>query len=179
MEGHLQSLRMSSQHCVAAFVGGAPARGRSAKRTQTEHFVLRMYCTKWYIFPMRRVFQTSTFTRWMRKAGLTDDALCDAVSEMVQGLVDADLGGHVVKKRIALPGQGKRGGARTIVATKMAGRWFFLYGFGKNERANIDKDELKVFQEVAKELLGFDHRQLATALAAGEIVEVCDGNDEA
>ena len=97
---------------------------------------------------MRRVFQTSTFTRWMRKAGLTDDALCDAVSEMVQGLVDADLGGHVVKKRIALPGQGKRGGARTIVATKMAGRWFFLYGFGKNERANIDKDELKVFQEV-------------------------------
>ena len=57
-----------------------------------------MYCTKWYIFPMKRVFQTSTFTRWMRKAGLTDDALCDAVSEMVQGLVDADLGGHVVKK---------------------------------------------------------------------------------
>ena len=83
---------------------------------------------------MRRVFRTRTFTRWMRKAGLTDDALCDAVSEMAQGLVDADLGGHVVKKRVALPGQGKRGGARTIVATKMADRWFFLYGFGKNER---------------------------------------------
>lgn len=48
----------------------------------------------------------------MRKAELTDDALCDAVSEMAQGLVDADLGGHVVKKRVALPGQGKRGGAR-------------------------------------------------------------------
>lgn len=61
----------------------------------------------------------------------------------------------------------------------MADRWFFLYGFGKNERANIDKDELKVFQEVAKELLGFDDRQLAPALSAGEIVEVCDGNDKA
>ena len=65
------------------------------------------------------------------------------------------------------------------MATKMTDRWFFLYGFGKNERANIDKDELKVFQEVAKELLGFDDRQLATALIAGEIVEACNGNDEA
>ena len=73
----------------------------------------------------------------------------------------------MVKKRIALPGQGKRGGARTIVANKLAERWFFLYGFGKNERANIDQDELKVFREMAKELLGFDDRQLATALMAG------------
>jgi hypothetical protein len=128
---------------------------------------------------MRRVFRTRTFTRWMRKVGLTDDALCEAVSEMAQGLVDADLGGQVVKKRVALPGQGKRGGARTIVATRMSDRWFFLYGFGKNERANIDKDELKVFQEVAKELLGFSERQMSTALSAGEIVEVCDGNDQA
>ena len=128
---------------------------------------------------MRRVFRTRTFTRWMRKVGLTDNALCEAVSEMAQGLVDAGLGGYVVKKRVALPGQGKRGGARTIVATKMADRWFFLYGFGKNERANIDKDELKVFQEVAKDLLEFDDRQLTTALAAGEIVEVRNDNDEA
>lgn len=128
---------------------------------------------------MKRVFRTRTFTRWMRKAELTDDALCEAVCEMAQGLVDADLGGHVVKKRVALPGQGKRGGARTIVATKLADRWFFLYGFGKNERANIDKDELKVFQELARELLGFDDRQLAAALTAGEIMEVCNDNDEA
>ena len=52
---------------------------------------------------MRRVFRTRTFTRWMRKAGLTDDALCEAVSEMAQGLIDADLGGHVVKKRMPYP----------------------------------------------------------------------------
>lgn len=128
---------------------------------------------------MRRVFKTRTFTRSMKKAGLTDVALCAAVEEMSQGLVDADLGGDVVKKRVALPGQGKRGGARTIVATKMVGRWFFLYGFSKNERSNIDKDELRVLQEVAKELLGFDDRQLTIALAAGEIVEICDGDDKA
>ncbi len=128
---------------------------------------------------MRRVFRTRSFTRWMTKIGLTDAALSEAVAEMGQGLIDADLGGHVVKKRVALPGQGKRGGARTIVATRLGERWFFLYGFGKNERANIDQDELKALREMARELLGFDDRQLATALRAGEIVEVCHGNDEA
>ena len=127
---------------------------------------------------MRRVFRTKTFTRWMRKTGLTDQALCTAVSEMSEGLIDADLGGSVLKKRISLPGQGKRGGARTLVATKMADRWFYLYGFSKNERVNISQDELRVLQEVAKDLLGFDERQLATALSSGEIVEICDGNDQ-
>ena len=114
----------------------------------------------------------------MRKTGLTDQALCTAVSEMSEGLIDADLGGSVLKKRISLPGQGKRGGARTLVATKMADRWFYLYGFSKNERVNISQDELRVLQEVAKDLLGFDERQLATALSSGEIVEICDGNDQ-
>ena len=121
---------------------------------------------------MTRIFRTRTFTRSMRKSGLTDKALSDAVDEMAQGLVDADLGGHVVKKRVALPGKGKSGGARTIVATKLADRWFFLFGFSKNERANIDKDELKALQEVAQELLGFNDQQLEAALAAGELVEV-------
>jgi hypothetical protein len=128
---------------------------------------------------MRRVFLTRTFTRWMRKTGLPADSLCHAVSEMSQGLIDADLGGNVVKKRIGLSGQGKRGGARMIVATKMADHWFFLYGFGKNERANIDKDELKVLQEVAKELLELNGRQLAAAMSKGEMMEVCNDNDKA
>lgn len=128
---------------------------------------------------MKRVFRTWTFTRWMHRARLSDAALHEAVSEMEQGLIDADLGEHVVKKRVRLPGRGKRGGARTIVATKLESRWFFLYGFGKNERANIDKDELKLFQEVAKELLEFDDRQISVALSAGEITEVCHGNENA
>jgi len=98
---------------------------------------------------------------------------------MAQGLIDADLGGNVVKKRIGLSGQGKRGGARTIVATKIADHWFFLYGFGKNERANIDKDELKVLQEVAKELLELNDRQLAAAMSRGEMMEACNDNDKA
>lgn len=139
---------------------------------------MKNYRTKCYDLSTKRVFRTRLFTHWMRKARLTDHALCAAVSEMAQGLIDADLGGHIIKKRVALPGKGKRGGARTIVATNMSERRFFLYGFGKNERSNIDKDELKMLQEVAKEFLNFDDRQLATALGAGEIVEMCHGNDQ-
>ena len=126
-----------------------------------------------------RVFRTKTFTRWMDKAGLIDGDLSRAVEEMVRGLIDADLGGYVFKKRVALAGRGKRGGARTIVATKLAGRWFFLFGFGKSERANIDKDELKFFQEVAKDLLESSDRQLLAAISMNEITEVFDDNSEA
>lgn len=115
----------------------------------------------------------------MRKSGLSDDALSEAVSEMVHGLVDADLGGHLVKKRIALPGKGKRGGARTIFATKMSDRWFFLYGFNKNGRANIDMDELKALQELASELLSFNDQKLVLVLISGELEEVSHGNNEA
>jgi hypothetical protein len=71
---------------------------------------------------MRRIFKTRHFSRWMRKTELFDEALCTAVSEMNEGLIDADLGGDVVKKRVALPGRGKSGGARTIVATNKDNR---------------------------------------------------------
>jgi hypothetical protein len=59
----------------------------------------------------------------------------EAVAEMVQGLVDADLGGGIVKKRVALPGRGKRSGARTLVVTNKGKRWFFVFGCEKNDRA--------------------------------------------
>lgn len=90
---------------------------------------------------MNRIFKTRHFQRWMRKTELTDQVLCTAVAEMVQGLIDADLGGGVVKKRVGLAGRGKRGGARTLVATNKGSRWFFVFGFEKNDRANIDDDE--------------------------------------
>ncbi|MHB1618513.1 MAG: type II toxin-antitoxin system RelE/ParE family toxin [Sulfuricella sp.] len=76
---------------------------------------------------MKRVFKTRHFCRWMRKTELTDNALCAAVAEMAQGLVDVDLGGGVVKKRVGLAGRGKRGGARTLVATNKGSRWFFVF----------------------------------------------------
>ena len=113
----------------------------------------------------------------MRKTELTDCALCRAVAEMAQGLIDADLGGGVVKKRVGLAGQGKRGGARTLVATNKGSRWFFVYGFEKNDRANITNDELEALKEIAEELLARTGLQLDAAAQDGSLQEICHDND--
>lgn len=122
---------------------------------------------------MNRVFKTRYFSRWMRKTELTDSALCGAVVEMAQGLIDADLGGGVVKKRVGLAGRGKRGGARTLVATNKGKRWFFVYGFEKNDRANITDDELGALRDIAHDLLDRSRSQLDEAVEDGAIQEIC------
>ena len=108
----------------------------------------------------------------MKRTGISNTDLCVAVSEIRHGLIDADLGGHVLKKRIAKRGRGKSAGARTIVATDGAGRWFFVFGFNKNERSNISAEESRALRELAKELLDFSDNQLLAATLAGVIDEV-------
>src|SRR4030067_1478551 len=92
---------------------------------------------------------------------------------MMQGLIDADLGGGVVKKRVGLAGRGKRGGARTLVATNKGNRWFFIYGFEKNDRANITDDELEALKEIAEQLLARTGKQLDEAVQDGSLQEIC------
>jgi hypothetical protein len=122
---------------------------------------------------MNRVFKTRHFIRWMRKTELSDSALCAAAIEMSQGLIDADLGGGIVKKRVGLAGRGKRGGARTLVATNKGSKWFFVYGFEKNDRANITDEELEALQEIAHELLARTNDQLGKAIEDGSLQEIC------
>lgn len=122
---------------------------------------------------MKRVFKTRHFSRWMRKTELTDDALCAAVNEMVQGLIDADLGGGVIKKRIGLAGRGKSGGARTLIATNKGKRWFFVFGFEKSDRANIAPNELEALQSLAYELLARTGAQLDIAVNDQTLEEIC------
>lgn len=122
---------------------------------------------------MRRVFKTRHFSRWMRKSELTDQALCAAVGEMVAGLIDAELGGDVLKKRVGLPGRGKRGGVRTLVATRKGNRWFFVFGFEKSERANTTPTELDALQTLAGSLLALTAAQLDTAVEDGTLQEIC------
>lgn len=105
----------------------------------------------------------------MRKSQVTNADILYATQEMVQGLIDANLGGHLVKKRVALRGRGKSAGARTIVATKFEQRWIFLFGFEKNQRSNIDASELKVLQELAASLLSLDQTAVAVAISAGQL----------
>ena len=121
-----------------------------------------------------QAFKIKAFARWARGEGLGDDALASAVVEMEQGLIDARLGGQVVKKRVALPGRGKRGSTRTLVAFKQGDKAFFIYGFAKNERANVSDKELRALKLLAKELLHYPPASLDKAMKAGELIEVND-----
>ena len=105
----------------------------------------------------------------MRKSRVSNADIVGAAQEMVLGLIDANLGGYLVKKRVALRGRGKSAGARTIVATKFEQRWIFLFGFEKNERSNIDASELRVLQELASSLLDLDQQAIAGAINAGQL----------
>ena len=109
----------------------------------------------------------------MRGTELTERALCKAAIEMESGLIDADLGGCVVKKRVALPGRGKRGGVRTLVATNRGDRWFFLYGFAKSDRENITAPELDELKSVAADLLARLPHELGALILSGALTEIC------
>ena len=120
-----------------------------------------------------KIYKTRWFHKWASGEGLTDPVLQMAVREMELGLADA-LGGYVFKKRIGIPGRGKRGGARTLIAFRQGEKAFFMYGYPKNERANIDSDELKALRFLAKELLGYSPQGLVKAIRAGELIEVTE-----
>ncbi len=118
-----------------------------------------------------RIYKTKWFDRWAARQGIGADELRQAIVELEQGLGDA-LGGYVYKKRLALPGRGKRGGARTLIAFRKGSAAFFIYGYPKNERSNIGNDELSALRLLAKELLGYSTHGLAMAVEAGELIEI-------
>ena len=122
-----------------------------------------------------RIFKNHAVVRFARKAGIADAALCEAIWDAERGLIAADLGGGVIKQRIARPGQGKSGGFRMLIAFRAGVRAFFVHGFAKNERENIEKEELAALKKLASELLAYDERTIARAVASGALIEVmCD-----
>jgi hypothetical protein len=125
---------------------------------------------------MIRIFKSKLFARWAEKEGLSDTSLAAAIAEIEQGLIDADLGGHVIKKRVAIEGHGKSTGYRSLLAYKTKTKAFFIYGFAKNHRANVKPDELKVLKRMAKELLSYSNEEIKSALQQGVLIEV--KNDE-
>ena len=122
-----------------------------------------------------RVFKNKSFARFSRKARITDTVLCGAVDAASRGLIDADLGGGVIKQRIARQGEGKSGGFRTIILFRVRERAFFVHGFAKNERDNIRDDELAAFRMLAALMIAYDDDALAKAIENGTLTEVmCD-----
>lgn len=119
-----------------------------------------------------RIFKNKAFARFARKAGLTDTALCQTIKDADRGLIDADLGGGVIKQRVARPGGGKSGGFRAIILFKVGTRAFFVHGFAKNEQDNIRDDELVAFKMLAREMMAYDDKAIAKATANGTLTQV-------
>jgi hypothetical protein len=118
------------------------------------------------------VYATKEFARFARREEIADGTLCDAAERAQMGLIDADLGGGVIKQRIARPGQGKRGGYRTLMAFRAGRRTIFVHGFAKNERENIDPDELGYWQKIAKAYLNASDAALVKLIERQELKQV-------
>ena len=123
-----------------------------------------------------RTFKTKPFARFAKREGIADAALCEAVRRAGRGSVDADLGGGVIKQRIARRGEGRSGGLRTILLLRRGAFAFFVYGFAKSDRENLRRDELRALRKMASEMFALDESGLEAMLANGTIGEVdCDG----
>lgn len=122
-----------------------------------------------------RIYKLKAFARFQRKERLSDASLAMAIRNAEDGLVDADLGSGLIKQRIARTGQGKSGGYRTVVAFRRGERAVFLFGFAKNERSNIDGEELQEFRRLAHVFLELNTKQIAALIEENELMEMSDG----
>lgn len=126
-----------------------------------------------------RIFKNVWFNRFARQEKLTDEVLIEAITRANKGLIDADLGGSVIKQRIAKAGRGKSGGYRTIIIFRRGERAFFVYGFAKNNQDNLEKYEEDIYKKSAKELLALTDIQLEQLLKNKALTEVIYDNNTA
>jgi hypothetical protein len=119
-----------------------------------------------------RIFKNTWFTRYADKEGISDNELREAVNQLEVGQADANLGGNVYKLRIARSGEGKSGGHRVIVLFRSGEQTFYVYGFAKSERANINEKELRRFKERAKDYFSMTIEQLEEMIKDGQLIEL-------
>lgn len=119
-----------------------------------------------------RIFKTKWLARFARREGIADKSLREAIERAESGLIDADLGGGLIKQRVARKGQGRSGGYRMIVGYRMRDRAVFLFGFAKNERENVEDNELLSLREVAHKWLTADTARIQKELELGNLQEI-------
>lgn len=125
-----------------------------------------------------RIFKTRWFGHYARHERISDASLKEAVNRAERGIVDANLGGGVIKQRVPRAGQGRSGGYRTLLAYRAGARAIFLYGFAKSERENIAPDELKTLREIGAIWLAADTTQIMDAVRSNALQEVENGEPE-
>lgn len=126
-----------------------------------------------------QIFKTKWFARYARRERIADRGLTEAITRAEHGLVDADLGGGIIKQRVARTGQGRSGGYRMLIAYRAGHRAVFLYGFAKRERENIDPDELLTLREIGASWLAADAGRMARALEEAALQEMTDEEEDA
>ena len=119
-----------------------------------------------------RVFKNKAFSRFADRNDISDEELWNAVQRASQGLIDANLGGGVIKQRIARRGEGKSGGFRSIIVFREGDRAVFVHGFAKKDIGNISPRELKALKKLARVLLDYSDLELATVVTSGTLIEV-------
>ena len=119
-----------------------------------------------------QVFATKAFRRFQRKESIDEATLCEAIGRAERGLAGADLGAGLIKQRVGRPGQGRRGGYRTIVAYRKETRPVFLYGFPKNAQANIGAADRRDLADYGKMLLDLGEDGIAALIAGDELKEI-------
>jgi hypothetical protein len=123
-----------------------------------------------------RIFKNKPFARFARKCEISDLDLCGSILDANRGQIDADLGGGVIKQRIARQGSGKSGGFRALIVFRVFDRAVFVHGFAKSDLANIRQAELAALKKLAFHLLAYSESDLEASIASGTLTEVkCDG----
>lgn len=125
-----------------------------------------------------RIYKNRWFDKFARRERITDSRLREAVERANAGLIDAELGNGLVKQRVARAGQGRSGGYRTIIVFRVEERAIFLFGFAKNDRANLNAEELAAYRKAAHIMLELTQRELDVELAAGRLLEVSDDDED-
>jgi len=119
-----------------------------------------------------RVFKTRAFDRFARRNGIVDATLLTAAALAAEGVVQADLGGGLIKQRIARSGREKSAGFRTIVVLRQGDRAIFVHGFAKKDRANISRAELSALRLLARSLLALSDTDIDRALRTEALLEL-------
>lgn len=126
-----------------------------------------------------QILITKGVARFVRRERVTQASLVEAIERATRGIIDADLGGGLIKQRVARPGQGRSGGFRMIVAYQEAGRAVFLYGFAKSDLDNIDAEALRALRIIGANWLAAGAGIVAQAIAEKDLKEIDNDDHDA
>lgn len=119
-----------------------------------------------------QVFKTRVFNKFAKREKISDSMLCEAVGRAEKGIVDANLGGNIIKQRLAREGRGRSKGYRVLIAVRLKKRYVFMDGFAKNEKDNIEDEELDALKEYGSAWLNADEDRIKTSLKEGKLEEI-------